>query len=136
MKTPRQLILEEISEIARVNGVLMSDMVGWSKVRAVVRARRAAMWFIWFKYGKTFSEVARVFGRTEHTATMHAIGVHLLNCGFTSNPMAISAKRRLAHVLLYQRSHDRPDWKRSKKARDDANRRRREANAVQKRVAA
>lgn len=126
MKTPRKLILEEIEEIARLNGVPMRDLMGRCKTKDAVRARRAAMWLVWFKYGKSLGEVAKVFGKSEHTTTLHAIGVHLLKCGFHDHPMAISAKRRQQRVRDYHKTRTKLPWKLTNGARTDRNRRRRE----------
>lgn len=93
MKTPRQRILEEVAEIARLNGVAMYDLMGRCRTKDVVRARKAAMWFVWFKYEKSFAEVAAIFGRTEHTAVRFAIGAHLLDCGIRHVSPAPSALR-------------------------------------------
>lgn len=128
MKTPRQLILEEVAEIARLNGVAMYDLMGSCKVRAAVRARRAAMWFVWFKYGWSFAKVAKLFGRKEHSATFHAIGTHLLECGFIDHPMAIAAKRRRDKVREYQRGRPKRPWQLTKGARMARNYRRRMAH--------
>ncbi|WP_420408662.1 helix-turn-helix domain-containing protein [Hoeflea sp.] len=93
MKTPRQKILDEVAEIARLNGVPMRDLMGRCRTKDVVRARKAAMWFVWFKYNKSFNAVAAIFGRKEHSAVAFAIGAHLLDCGITDMPVARMALR-------------------------------------------
>ena len=87
MKTPRQRILEEIDQMLTMNyRVELISVMRRDRRRHVVKARNAAFWYVWFKYGHTLNQIGSIFQRT-HATVLRGIGAHMSRCNL-SHPWA------------------------------------------------
>ena len=76
MRTPRQAIREDINRVARTYGVTYDDIIQKNRTAPVVKARNAAYWRIWKKYGYSLLQLGRIFNRN-HVAVLRGIGAHM-----------------------------------------------------------
>lgn len=105
--SPRQKALADIAVVGSVYGVGLKDILSDYRGRQVCKARHAAMWLIWWKYGWSLPKVGRLFGR-DHTTVMSGIGSHMLRAGLKYRWLdSYTAYRRAANrrrALAYKRA--------------------------------
>lgn len=76
MKTPRQLLRDEVALIAIRHGVPVEDVYAKGGDQRIVNARNAAYYHLRSVHGMTYPEIGAHFGR-DHTSAVHGVGRHL-----------------------------------------------------------
>lgn len=105
MITPRQRIIQDITNIGALHRVTYAEIMGNSREHRITKARQAAYWCIWYCHGFNYPKVASFFGRNYRTVAM-GIGIHMARCGM-SNPLADAATRRAAEIREYALQRER-----------------------------
>lgn len=76
MKTPRALLLEDISKVTYFHRMTVADIQTKSRRKPIVRCRNEVFYFLRKRYHMTFPQIGRLFD-CNHTTVIHGIGRHL-----------------------------------------------------------
>lgn len=68
-------LLPHLWGIATLEGVTLADILSRSRMKSIVRARHACFWMIREGYGKSSTEVGKLFG-VDHTTVLDGIRSH------------------------------------------------------------
>ncbi|MEL4071710.1 helix-turn-helix domain-containing protein [Ochrobactrum sp. GPK 3] len=80
MITPRQIILAELGQIAKLHQVNLDDIIRRDRRRRIAKARDAVFWYVWFKYGYSLTKIGHLLSRN-HATVLRGIGNHMHRCG-------------------------------------------------------
>lgn len=109
---PRDHIMRDIYMVARAHDLSIRDLVGRSHMRHIVRARHAAMWLVWWKYGWSLAKVGRLFGGRDHSTVWLGIGAHLIRCN--AEHWTVSSRLKKLAAMRHrakQRAAERGGWR-------------------------
>lgn len=56
-------------------GMTYEEIIGKSRLHAVVNVRQILMYEVWSQLGKSFPEIGRLFGGKDHTTAIHSVRV-------------------------------------------------------------
>lgn len=105
VKTPREILMDEVREIAERHGVPMHDLMGRTRVRAAVKARNKAYYHVFTKL-KFLTTTGAFFGR-DHSTVAYGIGRHLDDKGRGDNWMSRMAAQKRLRAVRWQRAKGR-----------------------------
>lgn len=71
-KSPRDLMMEVVNEVAARHRVTAAGIFGESRSRSVCAARHEAIYRVFMQFGWGVTKVGRAFGR-DHTTVIHSL---------------------------------------------------------------